>query len=244
MSDFDCLIVTCEHAGNFVPPRYRNAFASQEEILWTHSGWDAGALETAKLIAEEFDASLHTNTMTRLVIDFNRTLGNPEVFSGVSSGFSDAEKQELIDDWYLPYRRKVEQQLREWIADDLAVLHLSIHSFGSVVNGMRRAADVGLLYDPSCRPEVTFCEEWRAAIENVAPDIPVRLNYPYSGTDDGFTRQLRTVFPQERYAGIELELNSRDFHENEEAWKRLRDTSVAALRNCLHVRRRALQPKN
>ncbi len=222
-----------------MPAKYRDAFRGHEDLLGCHRGWDGGALETARIVAAEFEAPLHTNTVTRLLIDFNRSLGNPEMFSEVSAGFHADEKRKLIEEYYLPYRRAAEERMADWIGSGLTVLHLSMHTFGSVVNGVRRNADVGLLYDPACPDEVTFCKEWKAALLETAPDVPVRRNYPYSGTDDGFTRQLRALFPPDQYAGIELELNSRDFYEDEKAWKRLRDRTVAALKRCLRIPRNA-----
>ena len=53
----DRLVVTCEHAGNVVPERYRPLFVGHEHLLPTHRGWDPGALLLAREMAERFDAS-------------------------------------------------------------------------------------------------------------------------------------------------------------------------------------------
>jgi len=40
-----------------------------------------------------------------------------------------------------------------------------------------------------------------------AQGLRVRMNYPYSGTSDGFTTQLRKQLPAARYAALEIETN-------------------------------------
>ena len=40
-------IITCEHAGNEVPARYRDLLRGSEALLQTHRGWDPGALSVA-----------------------------------------------------------------------------------------------------------------------------------------------------------------------------------------------------
>lgn len=236
MAEFDRIIVTCEHGGNRVLPKYRAAFKGHEALLDSHRGWDAGALETARRIADVLDAPLHFNTITRLIVDFNRTIGNPDLFTEVSGKFPDEEKQELLDKHYTPYRSEVETRIADWVGEGSKVLHLSIHSFTPVKDGVRRNADIGLLYDPACYMEVELCLEWQAILERTLPGVPVRRNYPYAGTDDGFTRWLRTLFPPDRYAGIELELNHRDFFENATAWKKLREGTISSLAEALRPR--------
>jgi hypothetical protein len=44
---FDAFIVTCEHATNAVPVRWREPFADTPEVLETHRAWDPGALVLA-----------------------------------------------------------------------------------------------------------------------------------------------------------------------------------------------------
>lgn len=233
MAKFDRVVVTCEHGGNRVLPKYRKAFEGRDALLNSHRGWDAGALETARRIADALDAPLHTNTMTRLIVDFNRTVGNPDLFTEISGGFDEEEKRELLEKYYTPYRGEVEERIAEWVGTGKTVLHLSIHSFTPVKDGQVRNADVGLLYDPARRIEAEFCAEWQRSIEILLPGVPVRRNYPYAGTDDGFTRWLRTLFPAKAYAGIELELNHRDYFADAAAWKKLRDGTIAALQDVL-----------
>ena len=47
----------------------------------THRGWDPGALLLAREMVERFDARLYFETTTRLLVDLNRSVGNPELHS-------------------------------------------------------------------------------------------------------------------------------------------------------------------
>ena len=47
---FACL-VTCEHGGNDIPPRYAPLFRGRRALLASHRGYDPGALVTARALA-------------------------------------------------------------------------------------------------------------------------------------------------------------------------------------------------
>lgn len=87
------------------------------------------------------------------------------------------------------------------------MLQLSVHSFTPVLDGRRRNADVGLLYDPASGAEARFCRGWQARLAASARGWRVRRNYPYRGTADGLVVALRREFAGQPYLGIELELN-------------------------------------
>jgi len=71
----DYLLVTCEHGGNHVPPRYRRLFRDLQGPLKTHRGYDLGVLVMAREMSESFEAPLVASTVTRLLVDLNRSLG-------------------------------------------------------------------------------------------------------------------------------------------------------------------------
>jgi hypothetical protein len=39
--------------------------------------------------------------------------------------------------------------------------------------------------------------------------MSIEFNKPYLGIDDGLTTYLRTIYPDSRYAGIEIEINQK-----------------------------------
>jgi predicted N-formylglutamate amidohydrolase len=198
------VLVTCEHGGNRVPPRYQELFAGQEGLLGTHRAHDIGSMAMARSLARRLDASLVACTTTRLLVDLNRSIGHPRLFSELTRGLPRAAREQILRGHYVPYRLAVEA----WIGiQRRPVLHVSSHSFTPVLDGEVRQADVSLLYDPRRERERALAARWKAAILERQPGLRVRFNYPYAGRADGLTTALRRLFPDERYAGIELEVN-------------------------------------
>lgn len=185
-------------------------------MLRNHRGWDPGALR----LARAFGAALFFSTTTRLLVDLNRSIGNPSVFSEFTRALPRAERFRILARHYLPYRVSATQAIEA----AMPVLHLSVHSFTPVLRGRVRGMDVGLLFDPARRSERAFCERWRASLR--AAGLAVRLNAPYRGTSDGFTSWLRRLFPERRYLGVELEVNQRLVRRGGGAWRRLVRTVV------------------
>src|SRR5258707_13541927 len=77
----DSFLITCEHGGNRIPAPYRRLFRGQRALLDSHRGYDPGALIMAKDLATAVGAPLVTSTISRLLIDLKRPIGNPALFS-------------------------------------------------------------------------------------------------------------------------------------------------------------------
>jgi predicted N-formylglutamate amidohydrolase len=219
------LVLTCEHGGNRVPARWREVLRPAAALLDTHRAWDPGALALAKLLARRFDAPLLSATVTRLLVDLNRSADNPAV---CSRWVPARDREELLARWHAPHREAV----RATIAARRVVVHVAVHSFTPVLDGVRRNADVGLLYDPARARERALAARWRAALHELAPRLRVRMNYPYRGTSDGLTTWLRRDFPDRRYAGIELEMNQALLADRAR-WRMAIRAIEASLRACL-----------
>lgn len=201
-------IITCEHGGNEIPADYVPYFDKAAPLLQSHRGFDPGALELFHLLSKELaDFSLFSQT-SRLLVELNRSLHHPQLFSPFTKGSSAAIKKEIIASYYLPYRELVEEKVKEYAEGNEQVIHLSIHTFTPELNGAVRNADIGLLYDPSRKKEKEFCASWKETLKRKLPEIRIRMNYPYQGKADGFTTYLRRRY-QKGYIGIELELNQK-----------------------------------
>ncbi|MCB1136483.1 MAG: N-formylglutamate amidohydrolase [Chlamydiia bacterium] len=198
------VLVTCEHAGNRIPRRWQPLISIPQDVLQSHRGIDIGAKSLAKDISKILAVPLHIYEKTRLLIELNRSLHHPKLFSEYSKALSPDQKASLIDTLYVPYRDGVEQAIHRLVKERKRVLHLSIHSFTPIWNGEERTADIGLLYDPQRSFERRICTELKSHFQS---DFRTRMNYPYLGKADGFTRYLRTLFRDADYAGIELEVN-------------------------------------
>jgi predicted N-formylglutamate amidohydrolase len=224
------LILTCEHAGNEIPENYWELFSGAEEVLETHRGFDPGArdlfqqLSSLAIFSQDY-------MISRLLIEPNRSLGHPQLFSEYTALLKEPQKREVLEEFYLPYREYIEGRVNSFIQDGKEILHISVHSFTPVLNGEVRDADLGLLFDPARKSEESFCEKFRERILQQDKDLNVRFNYPYLGVDDGFTTYLRQKFP-ERYLGIELEVNQKFVQENK-IEKRLKNDIFEALSQIL-----------
>ena len=214
------LVLSCEHGGNRVPERYRRLIP--RSVLTTHRGHDPGALEAARAIAAFMRAPLLYSTVSRLLVELNRPLGHHQVFSAYSQTLAPSEREELLQSYYWPYWRSVQARVRRSLRHGRGVLHLSVHSFTPRLRGVRRMADIGLLFDPRCREEARFCELWRREILRALPRLRVRHNYPYRGTGEALTTSLRREHAGEPYLGIEIEINQRFPRGDRERWRRLR----------------------
>ena len=226
----DCFLITCEHGGNRVPDPYRGLFRGRRALLNSHRGYDPGALVMARELARNFGAPLVSSTVSRLVIDLNRSLGHPQLFSAATRGAPATLRAEIVQRHYLPYRAQVERVVKESVSRGGRVIHISSHSFTPALDGKARSADVGLLYDPARLGEVALCARWKAAQVELAPELRVRRNYPYAGKGDGLTSHLRLHFPPRAYVGIELEVNQRIVVAAGQRWTTLRSVLIDALR--------------
>jgi len=227
VSDF--VVVTCEHGGNRIPAEYEGYFRGWRRILATHRGFDAGALVMARQLAIVLDAPLVASTVSRLLIDLNRSLDNRDVWSDASRALSPVVQQRILRRHYTPYRQRVAAIIHAAIARRRRVLHLSSHSFTPVLDGAVRMADVGLLYDPARPHEAALAARWKSAVSAAAPHLRVRRNYPYAGKNDGLTSSLRRQFPKERYVGIEIELNQALVAGDPRRWRQIRSTVISTL---------------
>ena len=202
-------LVSCEHGGNRIPAEYRSLFRGQERELASHRGYDRGALELGRELARTLEAPLVAATVSRLLVELNRSPNHRALYSGVTRRLPAADKARIIARYYEPYRREIEARVAAAAADGVRLLHVSAHSFTPVLDGETRATDVGLLYDPRRPFERALCTAWaRRLAASVAP-LRVRRNDPYRGVADGLTAYLRRRYADPSYAGVEVEVNQR-----------------------------------
>jgi predicted N-formylglutamate amidohydrolase len=206
------IVLTCEHGGNDVPEHVQHLFSSNKQILHTHKGLDLGALDLFNQLKPLADFSI-SSTTSRLLIELNRSLHHKNLFSEFSKTLSTSEKKELINFYYLVYRNKVENSVRNYIKEGNEVLHISVHSFTPILNSIERNCDIGVLYDSSNTNEKEFSRQFRKKVLEQNRHLNVRYNYPYLGKMDGFTTYLRKQFPC-NYVGIEIEINQKYALEN------------------------------
>lgn len=227
MSDF--LLITCEHGGNDIPALFTSLFDGHRALLDSHRGWDPGALVMAEALAAASRAPLVASRTSRLLVDLNRSIGHPQLFSPMTRAASREIRSQIVEQHYRPYRNAVEDTVIQSISRGQRVIHISSHSFTPELDGVVRHADVGLLYDPRRRAEVQVSTRWQAGLSALRPDLRVRRNYPYAGKADGLTSHLRKRFGTNEYVGIELEINQRIVAASGQPWAALRAVLIDSL---------------
>ncbi len=201
------IVLSCEHASNELPAAYTHLFNGQQSVLSTHRAVDFGAREITDHLSQTLNCDYTKSTITRLLIDCNRSLTHAQCFSEFTRPLSTIAKQKLIDVYYQPYRQQTEAIIKKHIDLGHQVLHLSIHTFTPELNGVTRNAAIGLLYDSSRHAEREVARLWHELLLTERPAYRVRKNYPYNGKSDGFTSTLRKKYTQEQYLGLEVESN-------------------------------------
>jgi predicted N-formylglutamate amidohydrolase len=228
MSDCWAPLITCEHAGNAVPPGYLPLFAGREGLLASHRGFDLGALATAEALARATGAPLLSVALTRLLADHNRSIGHPRLFSDITKPLPRRTRLEILATCYVPHREAVIRKIAALRATGRRVLHIASHSFTPRLGDVVRHCDVGFLYDPKRAVEKAFCSRWLRELRCLDGALILRRNYPYRGVTDGLVTALRRRFG-EAYVGMELEVNQRFALGSDEALASINDHLSEAL---------------
>ena len=224
-------LITCEHAGNFVPANYRYLFLGNEAVLDTHRGIDIGAGALAENLADSLKLPLYVNVVSRLLIDSNRSKFNPELYSEFSKTLDPVVKKFLMKKYYTAYRQQVYEWIKERARKTDSVVHLSIHTFTPVLKGEVRSADIGILFDEKREPEAKISKQLVNELGVFAPQFVTKHNYPYLGTADGFTTYLRKEFRPQNYSGIEIEVNNK--HHSKPQMEEIKKALQSAVRSVM-----------
>ena len=187
----------------------------------------------ARTLSRVFAAPLVASTVSRLVVELNRSPGHRAWFSAAMLRAPSTVRDDAVQRFYRPYRNTVSDAVEHQIDRGYRVLHVSSHSFTPVLDGVVRRTDIGLLYDPSRAFERDAVASWQRELRSRFPPFVVRRNAPYRGTDDGLTTSLRKRFGDGDYAGIELEINQKHLRNGSREQSALRKDVAQALRSAL-----------
>lgn len=204
------IVITCEHGGNQIPERYAALFKNYEDVLASHQGWDIGALKLANKLATMADYFFYSE-VSRLLVDLNRSLNHPKLFSFITKHLDSDEKTLILEKYFYPYRKEVSDVIEDLISQGNRVIHVSVHSFTPELASVTRNTDIGLLYDPSRLNEKKFNHLWQFCMHGIDPNVKIRFNYPYRGRADGFVNYFRRRFSENVYICSELEVNQKFF---------------------------------
>jgi predicted N-formylglutamate amidohydrolase len=185
------LVLVCDHASNAIPMALGQLGLGPAELA-QHIAWDIGAAQVTRLLAMRLDAPAVLGGYSRLVIDCNRSPGDPTSIAEVSDGIvipgnqniDDALADVRLNAVFWPYHHAITQALaHRWRhGRGRAPALIAIHSFTPVMNGFQRPWHLGVLWNRDPRLARPLIAWFRAN-----PDLCVGDNQPYSGRDVGFT---------------------------------------------------------
>jgi predicted N-formylglutamate amidohydrolase len=177
------LVLTCEHASNALPP-WLNKAEGDSEWLQSHWGWDIGAADLTRALAQLTGADAILSRFSRLVCDPNRSPRDPtwirHAVEGHHLGFNHQmasdERQRREQVLHQPYHQAIDRLLTDHDHRHAGgFLLLSVHSFTANYMGEQRALEAGVLFDDRPTLAVAFMNALRLQ------GLDTRLNEPYSG---------------------------------------------------------------
>ena len=205
-------VLVCDHASNRLPARYGTLGLSAPH-LESHIAWDPGALGVARAMSRRLDAPLLYSTVSRLVVDCNRSLDAPDLIATTSEtiaipGNADldpGERARRVAEVYEPYHAAISHCLNGRGARGLATAVVAVHSFTPVYRGVARPWHVGVLFDRDRRLADRLIAELTAE-----EGLVVGVNAPYSPADRVYAtlsrhaeaRRLRCAMIEIRSDGI------------------------------------------
>jgi len=202
------VLVICDHASRAIP-RALGRLGLDDAALMPHIGWDIGAAQLTRRLAELLDAPAVLCGYSRLVIDCNRGLGDatsiPAESDGVAVpgnvGLTPAARVARVAACFRPYHDAIAAQLAEFAARGAAPIVFSIHSFTPIMNGAERPWHVGVLWNHDPRVPVPLIAELAAA----DPRRVVGDNEPYSAREPaGYTIRTHAEPAGLPHAAIEI----------------------------------------
>ena len=178
-------MLTCDHASHAVPESLGNLRLASRDLR-RHIGWDIGAAEVTRRLAERFDAPAVFSGYSRLVIDCNRKLGSETSILEVSDstvipgnlGLETAEAARRAEALFAPYHQAIASVLERIRRAGSTPIFAAIHSFTPRLNGCARPWHIGVLWDQDPRVARPLIEALRAN-----PGLVVGDNEPYSARD-------------------------------------------------------------
>ncbi|WP_371396371.1 N-formylglutamate amidohydrolase [Fretibacter rubidus] len=204
------LFIFGDHASKLIPAAFHNLGLSGDDLT-RHIAWDIGTEVIIRNLCAHFGCGAHLAAVSRLVIDMNRDPDAPGLIPVVSDGtiisgnehLSAADRQARIDGFYRPYHARLGAVMHRLASDHARQnpLVISLHSFTpKPAMGEARPTDIGLL----TKHDTASAKAFIKTMADVAPDMRVDINLPYSAYDLNYTVDVHVATQGLRHLAIEL----------------------------------------
>lgn len=177
------VLLVCDHASRQIPEAL-GSLGLDPAALVCHLAWDIGAGAMTRSLASRLGVTAVLCGYSRLVVDCNRQLLDPQAFleygDGVvisgNRGLTQAEKDARAGAIFWPYHEAISAEIARLTgAGGQPPAVLAIHSFTPVLNGVSRPWHIGILWDKDPRVPDALIGPLREAGYHVGD------NEPYSG---------------------------------------------------------------
>lgn len=214
------MVVLCDHASNALPPAY-GSLGLPEADLERHIGWDIGAADVSRRLAEALAAPAVLSGFSRLLIDPNRGADDPTLVMKLSDGAVipgnrdvDADETERRrSNYWQPYQDAITRTIDRVMAAGDAPMLVSIHSFTPVWRGHPRPWHAGILWDKDPRLAHALLAGLRQE-----PGLVVGDNEPYTGRLKGDTMYRHGTQRGLPHAIVEIRQDLIDTHAGAQEW--------------------------
>ena len=138
------LLLVCDHASRRIPASL-GSMGLDPAALRCHLAWDIGAGALTETLAERLNTTAVLCNYSRLVVDCNRQLLDPQAFLEYSDGvivhgnrgLSDEQKKLRELAIFRPYHNAVAGEISRLQDLPVTPVVLAIHSFTPVFNGVK-----------------------------------------------------------------------------------------------------------
>ncbi|GGB53298.1 N-formylglutamate amidohydrolase [Roseibium aquae] len=153
------IVLVCDHASNRMPRPFETDLGVTEEDKTAHIAWDPGALGVSRALSRLLDAPLIHSTVSRLIIDCNRSEHAPDLIPIRSErtpipgneDLSEHQRSERLNLFHRPFHAAIETVLKERADNRIPTAVVSVHSYTPVYNGIARPWEIGLISGPDRR---------------------------------------------------------------------------------------------
>jgi len=191
------VILICDHASHFLPPQYKN-LGLQIDQLKQHIGWDIGAAGITRAISSTINATAVLCSISRLLIDANRSPNNSDCIPDVSDeivipgnkNISKSARMKRIKEYFWPYHNAISQVIRDhkkkYTQQKNLPIIFSVHTFTSKISSQKntkRPWHAGVLWNRDQRVSRPLISLLRKHPDN----LNIGDNQPYSGKEYFFS---------------------------------------------------------
>lgn len=182
------LLIACDHASNRIPKKL-HGLGIDPSLYERHIAYDIGTRQVGELLMEMFDAPLLLANYSRLVVDLNRSHGDPTMIAELSDnqvipgnqGISQSERELRLKSIFDPYHAIYSQLVESMKQKFVRPMILSVHSFTERFQGFSRPWHFGVLWDKDKDLALSLLGNFAKIAAVQEPPLVIGDNEPYDG---------------------------------------------------------------